>query len=111
MKFLDPETEAAVRVFLARLPADLRLERAILYGSRARGEGRPDSDADLALIVANNADDWELVGNLAELAFYVFLETGIQIQAVTISLRDWLHPEGHMRPGFLQNVAREGVVL
>src|ERR1700723_2939134 len=38
MKFLDPDTGNAVRVFLARLPADVRLEYAILYGSRARGE-------------------------------------------------------------------------
>jgi antitoxin ChpS len=111
MKFLDPNTEAAARVFIARLPADLRLDRAILYGSRARGEGRPDSDADLALIVTSNADDWEVLGNLAELAFYVFLETGIQIQPVPISLNDWLHPEGFLRPGFLQNVASEGIVL
>ena len=51
MKFLDPDTESAVRTFLARLPAELRLQYAILYGSRARGEDRPDSDADLALIL------------------------------------------------------------
>jgi Nucleotidyltransferase domain len=46
MKFLDPDTESAVRDFLARIPADIRLDRAILFGSRARGEHRPDSDAD-----------------------------------------------------------------
>jgi predicted nucleotidyltransferase len=40
MKFLDPETESAVRDFLARIPADIRLEQAILFGSRARGEHR-----------------------------------------------------------------------
>jgi uncharacterized protein len=51
MKFLDPDTEKAVRDFLARIPADIRLERAILYGSRARGEHRSDSDADVALIL------------------------------------------------------------
>jgi hypothetical protein len=38
MKFLDPDTEGAVRDFLARIPADIRLERAILFGSRARVE-------------------------------------------------------------------------
>src|SRR5258708_37107836 len=36
MKFLDPDTESAIRVFLARIPAGLRQEYAILYGSRAR---------------------------------------------------------------------------
>ena len=111
MKFLDPDTEAAVRAFLARLPADVQVEHAILYGSRARGESRPDSDADVALILAERADDWQLLGNLAELAFYVFLETGILIQPVPISLKDWVHPEGFMRPGFLRNVGREGIVL
>ena len=111
MKFLDPDTEAAVRAFLARLPEDLRVELAILYGSRARGEGRPDSDADVALIVAEGADGWQTAGQLAELAYYVFLETGIFIQPVPISISNWLHPERFPRPGFLRNVAREGIVL
>jgi predicted nucleotidyltransferase len=56
MKFLDPDTESAVRDFLARIPADIRLEQAILFGSRARGEHRPDSDADVALILHERGD-------------------------------------------------------
>jgi predicted nucleotidyltransferase len=111
MKVLDPETEGAVRAFLAQLPEDLRVERAILYGSRARGEGRPDSDADVALIVAEGADDWETAGQLAELAYYVFLDTGILIQPVPIAKSSWTHPERFPRPGFLRNVARDGIVL
>ena len=111
MKFLDPDTESAVRTFLARLPADLRLEYAILYGSRARGEDRPDSDADLALILAEGEADWDLVGDLAELACDVYLERGVLVQPVPISLRHWLNPERFPRPGFLRNVARDGIVL
>jgi uncharacterized protein len=111
MKFLDPDTESAVRDFLARIPAEFPIEQAILYGSRARGDSRPDSDADVALIVVEGADDWQIAGDLAELAFYVFLDTGILIQPVPISLKDWTHPENFRRPGFLENVAREGIVL
>jgi predicted nucleotidyltransferase len=111
MKFLDPDTESAVRTFLARLPAQLRLQHAILYGSRARGEDRPDSDADLALILAEGEADWDLVGDLAELACDVYLERGILVQPVPISLRHWLNPERFPRPGFLRNVARDGIVL
>jgi hypothetical protein len=74
---------------------------------RARGEDRPDSDADLALILAEGEGDWELVGNLAELAYDVFLERGVLIQPVPISLRHWLNPERFPRPGFLRNVARD----
>ena len=111
MKVLDPDTESVVRAFLARLPADLRLEYAILYGSRARGEDRPDSDADLALILAEGEADWDLVGDLAELACDVYLERGILVQPVPISLRHWLNPERFPRPGFLRNVARDGIIL
>jgi uncharacterized protein len=111
MKFLDPHTERAVRAFLARVPADVRLDHAILYGSRARGEDRPDSDADVALIIAEGAADWQLVGTLADLAYEVFLESGILIQPVPVSLAHWRHPERFPRPGFLRNVAREGIVL
>ncbi|MHB8723071.1 MAG: nucleotidyltransferase domain-containing protein [Steroidobacteraceae bacterium] len=89
----------------------VRGSRSILYGSRARGEDRPDSDADLALILAEGEGDWELVGNLAELAYDVFLERGVLIQPVPISLRHWLNPERFPRPGFLRNVARDGIVL
>jgi hypothetical protein len=31
MKFLDPDTESAVRDFLARIPAAIRLDQAILF--------------------------------------------------------------------------------
>jgi uncharacterized protein len=111
MKFLDPDTEGAVRLFLERLPSDIRLERAILFGSRARGEAKPDSDADLALILHERGNDGKTLGMLSGLAYHVFLDTGIMIQPVPIAIEDWLHPEGFMRPGFLKNVEREGIVL
>jgi uncharacterized protein len=111
MKFLDPDTESTIRIFLARLPPDIRVERAILYGSRARGEHRPDSDADLALIVDDRYNVSQLTWFLGGLAFEVYLKTDILIQPVPISLSDWLNPGGFMRPGFLRNVAREGVTL
>jgi predicted nucleotidyltransferase len=111
MKFLDPDTENAIRDFLARIPADIRLDRAILFGSRARGEHRPDSDADLALIVADRDDVWQLTWFLGGLAFEVYMNTDILIQPVVITLENWLHPEEFMRPGFLRTVAREGITL
>ena len=111
MKFLDPDTESAVRDFLARIPADIRPERAILFGSRARGEHKPDSDADLALILHERGNDGQTLMMLGGLAYYVFLDTGILIQPVPIAIEDWLNPEAFPRPGFLKNVEREGIVL
>jgi predicted nucleotidyltransferase len=111
MKFLDPDTERAVRDFLARIPPDIKLERAILFGSRARGEHRPDSDADVALVLHEHGNDGKTLMMLAGIAWYVFLDTGIMIQPVTIAIEDWLHPDGFLRPGFLKTVEREGIVL
>ena len=74
MKFLDPDTESAVRDFLARIPADIRLEQAILFGSRARGEHRPDSDADVALILHERGDDGMTLMILVELVYYAYLD-------------------------------------
>jgi predicted nucleotidyltransferase len=111
MKVLDPDTEGAVRDFLARIPADIRLDRAILFGSRARGEHSPDSDADLALILHERGNDGQTLMVLAGLAWYVFLDTGIMIQPVPIAIEDWLHPDDFLRPGFLRTVEREGIVM
>jgi uncharacterized protein len=111
MKVPDPKTERAVRAFLDRAAASIRYERAILYGSRARGDYRVDSDADLALIMHEHADEWPILSALSGLAFDVFLETGVLIQPVPISSEDWAHPDQFPRPSFLRNVAREGIDL
>jgi uncharacterized protein len=108
-KDIDAGTEVALRAFFARLPPGIRLERAFLYGSRARGDYRADSDADLALVLAEGGDDWRLLWDLSGLAYDVFLETGVLIQPVPISSSDWAHPETFVRPSFLRNIAREGI--
>jgi hypothetical protein len=40
-----------------------------------------------------------------------FLERGILVPPVPISLKHWLSPERFPRPGFLRNVARDGIIL
>lgn len=110
MRAMDSNTEHAVRVFLARVPAEFKVERAILFGSRARGNHRADSDADLALIL-ERGNDWPVLEALAGLAFDVLMDTGVLIQAVPISSQDWAHPEQFPRPSFLRNVALEGIAL
>lgn len=110
MRRLDPQTERAVRAFLARVPSELKVEKAIVFGSRARGDNKPDSDADLALIF-ERGNEWPVVELLGGLAFDVLMDTGILVQPVPISSFDWRHPEGFPRPGFLRNVASEGVTV
>lgn len=83
MKYLDPDTESAVRDFLARIPADIRLDRAILFGSRARGEHKPGSDADLALILHERGNDGQTLRMLAR-------DNSIRISAPNLAGRNHL---------------------
>ena len=42
-----------------------RLERAVLFGSRARGDARPDSDYDVAVFLRNYHGFWNEVQRLS----------------------------------------------
>lgn len=83
-----------------------RLERVILFGSRARGESEPDSDYDL-LVIVNEADpqDEPKIGELEDNALYewalVFSTHLVTQQALQ---------ERKYEP-FLINAQREGVLL
>lgn len=43
-----------------------RLERVVLFGSRARGEARPDSDYDVAVFLRSLPDRWRERDRLAD---------------------------------------------
>ena len=111
MAVIDPTTEQAVRDFMRRIPADLRVERALLFGSRARGDFDEESDADVALVLREGGDDWRVLWRLAGVAWQVFVETGIYIQPVPISSEDWADPKRVLRPSFLLSIKREGISL
>lgn len=58
-----------------------RLERAILFGSRARGDAKPDSDYDVAVFI-RQPDRWlDEVIRLADLGTDILLDTGAVISA------------------------------
>jgi predicted nucleotidyltransferase len=111
MTVVDPDTSRALRKSIARIPADVPVERVLLYGSRARGDYGPDSDADVAVILPHGAEDCKLLWMLTGLAYEVFVDAGIMIQPVPVSSRDWADPDRFPRPSFLRNVAREGIQL
>lgn len=108
----DPGTDAAIRQFLGLVAPRFPLARAILFGSRARGTHRPDSDADLALLLCGGHE--RLLPTtlaLADLAYDVLLETGVNITPLPIWMDQWEHPETFANPDLLREIAREGRVL
>ncbi len=49
-----PPVDPTLKEMVRRLLEHLRPERIYLFGSRARGEGGPDSDYDLLVVVASS---------------------------------------------------------
>jgi predicted nucleotidyltransferase len=58
-----------------------RLERAVLFGSRARGDARPDSDYDVALFIHEPGRWLDEVIRLAELTTDILMDTGAVVSA------------------------------
>jgi uncharacterized protein len=52
-----------------------RLDRAVLFGSRARGEAHPDSDYDVAVFLKSLPDRWAELDRLAKLRVELLDET------------------------------------
>jgi predicted nucleotidyltransferase len=74
------------RAALAETYGD-RLERAVLFGSRARGDARPDSDYDIAVFIREPGRWLDEVIRLADLGTGILMDTGAVISAKLVSSR------------------------
>lgn len=59
-----------------------RIERVVLFGSRARGDAQPDSDYDIAVFLQEPESFWKESGRLAELETDILYDTGAVINAL-----------------------------
>lgn len=113
---IDAATREAVQRFMARAKASPALAGvvvgAVLFGSRARGEQRPDSDADVAVLLAGeHACRVDVALHLADIAFDLMLETDILIEAIPLWQDEWSHPERFSNPALIERIRHEGVSL
>lgn len=109
---LDEITESAVRRFISLIADRYDIAEIIVYGSRARGTHRPDSDADVAVLLRSERQRFlEVKLDMADAAFDVLLETGILISPLPVWVDEWDHPEIYSNPVLLHNINREGVRL
>jgi uncharacterized protein len=83
-----------------------RLERAVLFGSRARGDAQPDSDYDVAVFLHDYRSLWDEAGPLADAATELLYDTGAVVTPIPF-------PAGAdcQRSALMGEIRREGVDL
>jgi predicted nucleotidyltransferase len=81
-----------------------RIERIVLYGSRARGDARADSDYDIAVFLKDLADRWREFDRLADIRTEMLCDTGIFIDA-----RPFAAGAYRERTPLMREIRREGI--
>jgi predicted nucleotidyltransferase len=84
-----------------------KVARVVLFGSRARGDARRDSDYDVAVFVWELNDRRSIDHTLADAAYRHIL-AGFHIRPVAIPA-DYL--EAHPRDALAMEIARDGIIV
>jgi predicted nucleotidyltransferase len=104
--------EKAVDSVLSRFRAALdeayggRIERVVLFGSRARGDARPDSDYDVAVFLRNLDNFGKEAGRIAAIETDILYDTGAVINAIPFEAGSYQE-----RTGLMGELRREGLDL
>ncbi len=85
-----------------------RIVNVWLFGSRARGEGGPESDLDLLVVV--NGDERQMAGDIACLGSGLDLKYGVVLSDLTMSFERFEWHRRHQAPLY-KNLLREGIEL
>ena len=92
--------EAALQQIVRAARRALTLKRVILFGSRARGDARPDSDIDLAFDHASSDAAWaEFVNEMQEHAPTLLALDLVDWNAADAALRSRIQSEGRVLRG------------
>jgi predicted nucleotidyltransferase len=83
-----------------------RIERVVLYGSRARGDARADSDYDIAVFLQDLGDRWNEIDRIVALEGEILDETGAVINALPFGAGSY-----NERTPLMHELRREGIDL
>lgn len=85
-----------------------RVKKIILYGSRARGESKPDSDIDV-LIIADD-DDLKLAEKIGDISWTIQFKYGFKffLSEMLYGEKAFKRDQNHL---FIRNVNHDGIEL
>ena len=82
--------------------------KAILYGSRARGDARKDSDWDILILLDKDILDQSDYDNVSYPFVLLGCDLGVEINPIMYTTKEW---ESYRITPFYKNVVRDGIVL
>ena len=94
-----------IRESLAAIYGD-RIERVVLFGSRARGDAQLDSDYDIAVFLRDLTDRWREFHRLADLRTDLLADTGAFLEARPFRAGSYCD-----RTPLMHEIRRDGVDL
>lgn len=110
VKNLSDIEQKAISEFLARVRSTYgsQLQRALLFGSKARGEATADSDIDVAVILAD--ETWEIRDEICKIGAEVSLQYDVLLDARVIGASRWQYMS-EIRAGLYQNISSDAIPL
>jgi predicted nucleotidyltransferase len=84
-----------------------RLERVVLYGSRARGDARPDSAYDIAVYLGDLSSRWDEVCRITDIELAIREDTGAFVHAMPYPAASWRDPSAPL----MSEVRKDGLDL
>lgn len=102
-----------IRKILKQLKKELmhiygdQIHSILLYGSRARGDERPDSDIDILIVLKNEFNYSEMLRLSSDLTASLSLENDVVISRAFVTEKDYKERQ----IPFLMNVRREAIAV
>lgn len=108
---MDSKTRQALSQFKRRLEVRYgkRLKSVLLFGSRAKADFRPDSDADVAVFLDDVSEPIREQMAMCDDAYDIWMETGIRIEPWAFEAASLADPDNYRAPHLVKTIRRDGI--
>ncbi len=107
---MDAIIQAVLQNFIGRASLELPHAQYILFGSRARGDARSESDVDLAIIIPEEDNPHDRIRHsLNDIAFDIMLDHELLISPLIISQNVWQGSSESQNAELIRNIQKEGI--